>query len=511
MKVNVLGHALNLSTSSLLQDQALESLLSFFKTLVVSNAVEFKELLELLQCRLTDDVSKTGIYILAECIASISSVAECGDTLSLLNELLKLLESNEATSRQVQLALLITGDLGRMLDLSTLDQGSSALRLKDTYMNYFESSIDELTHAAAYSLGNASVGAPGLFLHEIVRKIEDGNKKQQYLVLSALREFIKCGYKLSQAEKLSSTVPLILPPLEKHSGDEEEGVRTMVAECLGSLACLQPNEIFTKLELLLEGHWSISSPGGFVADGDDASRLNARVCSTVAAAVKLAIAGKVDQVALGKSMPTYVRLLRMEELTVRSAALLMVYSAAHHMPKVLLGLLDDSIIPQLFIVSRLKLERKVDLGPFTHTVDDALPLRKAALSIFATCIENLPGSIEIATFMPVLASALGDAEDIQLHAHQIVIAMCSRHSAYLVASVDSFVDPLEKSINKKAGQKTGTELERLNDWIKSSLRVLLALSKLDGAMNSRKFADFVERTRGHAKFGEKLRGMEEER
>lgn len=130
----------------------------------------------------------------------------------------------------------------------------------------------------------------------------------------------------------------------------------------------------------------------------------------------------------------------------------------------------------------MKLERKVDLGPFTHTVDDALPLRKAALSIFATCLEKLPASLDIAAFMPVLAKALGDKEDIQLQAHQIVISMCSRQPTYVAAAVESFVDPLEKTILKKTGQKQGTELERANEWIKSGLRAMVALSRVDGSM-----------------------------
>ena len=89
--------------------------------------------------------------------------------------------------------------------------------------------------------------------------------------------------------------------------------------------------------------------------------------------------------------------------------------------------------------------------------------------------------------------------------------MCSRQPAYLVASIDTFVEPLEKTMNKKQGQKTGTELERLNDWIKSALRVMVSLSKLEGAMNARKFADFVERIKGNSKFTEKLRAIQEER
>lgn len=84
--------------------------------------------------------------------------------------------------------------------------------------------------------------------------------------------------------------------------------------------------------------------------------------------------------------------------------------------------------------------------------------------------------------MPVLAKALGDAEDVQLQAHQIVISMCHHHPTFLVVAVDSFVEPLEKTVNKKTSQKTGTELERANEWIKSGLRAMIALSRLEGAM-----------------------------
>jgi len=92
-----------------------------------------------------------------------------------------------------------------------------------------------------------------------------------------------------------------------------------------------------------------------------------------------------------------------------------------------------------------------------------------------------------------------------------VISMCSRQPTYLVNSIDSFVEPLEKTLNKKPGQKTGTELERLNEWIKSALRVMLALSKLEGAMNSRKFAEFVERVKGNEKkFKQLLAAVDDE-
>ena len=113
--------------------------------------------------------------------------------------------------------------------------------------------------------------------------------------------------------------------------------------------------------------------------------------------------------------------------------------------------------------------------------------------------------------MDQIHDIIKDVEDIQLHAHHIVSSMCLRQPTYLVAAIETFVEPLEKTIHKKQGQKTGTELERLNDWIKSSLRAMMALSRLDGAMNARKFAEFYSRTTANAKFRPVLDALEEER
>lgn len=125
----------------------------------------------------------------------------------------------------------------------------------------------------------------------------------------------------------------------------------------------------------------------------------------------------------------------------------------------------------------------MDLGPFKQKVDDALPVRKSALSIFSTCLDKCPNAIDIADFMPILAEALGDKEqDVQLQAHQIVMSVCSRYPDETAAAVESFVVPLEKTMNKKMGSKKGAELERMQEWVKSALRVMVVLSRVTDAM-----------------------------
>jgi cullin-associated NEDD8-dissociated protein 1 len=516
VKEHVLGPALLLSTSSLVQDHALDSLLALFKQMIVSNAIDFDELHALLRQKLTHQVGKHGLYNLGKCIAVITASASHESRQKVLNEILALLTASKTPTDadgvlQVQLSLIVTGDVGRMIDLSSLEDVGS--RLKAIYVGYFESSSEDLKNAAAYALGNASVGAPCMFLQAIIGKLEDkANKKQQYLLLSALREYIQSASRVSGGDVgVMSSLPAIFASLEGHCSDEEEGVRTMVAECLGSLTCLQPAIMLKHLENMQNAHSAIEAPNYEIADDDTTSKKNALICWTVATSIKLCISGKVDSTQLALHMPTFVKLLQQDELNVRNAALLMVYSAVHHMPSVVSALMRESIMPSLYEVARLKRERKVDLGPFTHTVDDALPHRKAALSIFATCLDNMPGSLDTSEFMPILATALGDAEDIQLHAHQIVISMCSRQPTSIVSSLDSFIDPLEKTINKKPGQKTGTELDRMNDWIKSALRVILTLTKVDGSVNSPKWVEFVDRVKSNTKFAPLIASLTDER
>lgn len=259
----------------------------------------------------------------------------------------------------------------------------------------------------------------------------------------------------------------------------------MVAECLGSLACLEPGTLLPLLENLVL---------------QDRSN-DMLVCWTVGNAVKYAIGGKISPTELLPYMPTFLLLLQKDNLAVKNVALLMVYSAVHHAPQLVTGLMKEQILPSLYELAQLNLERKVDLGPFKHTVDDALPLRKASLSIISTCLEKCPSSLDIPAFMPVLAKAFADVEDIQLQSHQIALSMCTRHPIPLISAADSFVEALDKTVHKKKGQKTGTDLERVYEWLRSGLRVMLALDAMDGAPAKFKtFAQGIKKSAKHQTF-----------
>lgn len=96
IKAHVLPNALVLSTSPLLQDLALDSLLALLEQIVLSNAVESAEMLSMLRERLKEEkIGKHAIYNLARCIAIIAATTTAEKRQGVVNETLSLLAKIE--------------------------------------------------------------------------------------------------------------------------------------------------------------------------------------------------------------------------------------------------------------------------------------------------------------------------------------------------------------------------------------------------------------------------------
>jgi len=356
VKEHVSTPALVLSTSPLLQDTTLDSLLAFLEQMVISDAIAFDELLLLLRSRAESEekIGKLALSSLAKSIAIITAATTPENREGVIADILSSLEGvvdamDDAATRQMILTLRASGDLGRVVDYSTMN--GVAERLQAVYLDSFNSSSEEIKQAAAYALGRAAMGAQAVLLPAIVDALEKNNeKKQQYLLLSALREFIQCHLQ-SGGDAIVPSVPVILPHLINHCVDEQESVRTMVADCMGALTCLQPAGMLVTLRDLIAEHSEIVALGGHVADDDEKSKVNALACWTALTSIKLAIAGKASASDLAVFMPDFLKLLEIEELSVRNAALLMVYSSVHHMPQLVSGMMGELIVPSLQDVS----------------------------------------------------------------------------------------------------------------------------------------------------------------
>jgi len=213
---------------------------------------------------------------------------------------------------------------------------------------------------------------------------------------------------------------------------------------------------------------------------------------TAITALKSCMTADAPVAVLSEHMTVFLRMLSDSDLNVRKAALLTLNSTLHAQPGLISGNLDDLVFPVLYEVTKLKLERKIDLGPFKHTVDDGLPLRKAAFACMDTLLDTLLERVDIPAFLPFLCEGLKDSEDVAMLSHKILAKVCQVQPGAVLSALDSILEPLDKRIHKKPkGSQVGTEVERAKDLVRSGLRGVDALSRIPDIDKDKKFHDFM--------------------
>jgi cullin-associated NEDD8-dissociated protein 1 len=140
--------------------------------------------------------------------------------------------------------LLCLGEIGRRRDLS------AHANIEVVVIGSFQSPSEEIKAAASYALGNIAVGNLAQYLPFILNEI-DRQAKLQYLLLHSLKEVI-ARQSLNGEGKVDlrdADVQKILSLLFTHCESEEEGVRNVVAECLGKLALIEPEKLVPALKV----------------------------------------------------------------------------------------------------------------------------------------------------------------------------------------------------------------------------------------------------------------------
>ncbi|KAG5096325.1 hypothetical protein JHK82_046179 [Glycine max] len=445
----VLPQALTLIKSSLLQGQALMALQNFFAALVYSANTSFDSLLEsLLACAKpspqSGGIAKQALHSIAQCVAVLCLAAgdqKCSSTVKMLTDILK--DDSSSNSAKQHLALLCLGEIGRRKDLS------SHAHIENIVIESFQSPFEEIKSAASYALGNIAIGNLPKYLPFILDQI-DNQQKKQYLLLHSLKEVI-VRQSVDKAEFQESSVEKILNLLFNHCESEEEGVRNVVAECLGKIALIEPVKLIPALKV------RTTSPAAFTR-------------ATVVIAVKYSIVErqeKIDEI-IYPEISSFLMLIKDNDRHVRRAAVLALSTFAHNKPNLIKGLLPD-LLPLLYDQTIVKQEliRTVDLGPFKHIVDDGLELRKAAFECVDTLLDSCLDQVNPSSFIvPYLKSGL----DV----------------------LDSLVDPLQKTINFKPKQDAvKQEVDRNEDMIRSALRAIASLNRISGGDCSVKFKNLM--------------------
>ncbi|XP_010252337.1 PREDICTED: cullin-associated NEDD8-dissociated protein 1 isoform X2 [Nelumbo nucifera] len=465
VRSKVLPQALTLIKSSLLQGQALQALQNFFAALVHSANTSFDDLLDSLLSSAkpspqSGGLAKQALYSVAQCVAVLCLAAgdqKCASTVEMLTRILR--DDSSTNSAKQHLALLCLGEIGRRKDLS------SHAHIENIVIESFQSPFEEIKSAASYALGNIAVGNLSKYLPFILDQI-DNQQKKQYLLLHSLKEVIarQSLNKAGQAEFQDTSVEKILKLLFNHCESEEEGVRNVVAECLGKIALIEPAKLVPALKIRTTG------PAAFTR-------------ATVVIAVKYSIVERPEQIdeIIYPEISSFLMLIKDHDRHVRRAAVLALSTAAHNKPNLIKGLLPE-LLPLLYdqTVVKQELIRTVDLGPFKHVVDDGLELRKAAFECVDTLLDSCLDQVNPSSFIvPYLKSGLDDHYDVKMPCHLILSKLADKCPSAVLAVLDSLVDPLLKTINHKPKQDAvKQEVDRNEDMIRSALRAIASLNRI---------------------------------
>ncbi|XP_030633653.1 cullin-associated NEDD8-dissociated protein 2 [Chanos chanos] len=476
----VLPEVLNLVHSPLLQGGALGSILEFFQALVLTKAnnMNYSDLLKALtgpfyKAKSADAVPmhRQAYYSVAKCVAALSSAC-AKEASGMVTNLIQEVKSPKSSESVRILSFLCLGEVGRSMNLGGQKE------LKTVIMEAFSSPNEEVKSAASCALGNICVGNLEDYLPFMLKEI-GSQPKRQYLLLHSLKEVISA----SSAESLKPHVEGIWALLFKNCECAEEGTRNVVAECLGRLTLVNPSELLPRLKKQL-------SSGSALAR------------STVVTAVKFTIVDHpmpIDSLLKG-CIGDFLKTLQDSDLNVRRVALVMFNSAAHNKPTLIRGLLT-SVLPHLYNETKIRkdLIREVEMGPFKHTVDDGLDVRKAAFECMYTLLDNCLDCLDIFEFLDHVEEGLKDHYDIRMLTFIMLARLSSLCPSAVVQRLDRLVEPLRATCTTKV--KAGSvkqEFEKQEELRRSAMRAVAALLSINEVEKSPVMADFANQIRTNA-------------
>ena len=178
------------------------------------------------------DITRQALSSLAQCVATMCETTSKKDRLSTVDDFVANIGKGETSV--TCLSLLSLGEIGRRFDLS----GHAAL--EGTVIDILSNPSEEIKNAGSFCLGNVSVGCMDKYLPIVIEAIQ-ANPNLQYLLLHSLKEIIKrISEDKDRAAVSGGYIQNMLPLLFENAASPDEGVRNVVAECLGKIALCEP-------------------------------------------------------------------------------------------------------------------------------------------------------------------------------------------------------------------------------------------------------------------------------
>jgi len=244
--------------------------------------------------------------------------------------------------------------------------------------------------------------------------------------------------------------------------------RAVCAECIGRLVTLKPTQYMPKLQPLLH-HESVA------------------VRSMAVSAVRYTLPESDD--AFDTTLRTVLvdmmlTVLQDPDMEVRRLALTTLNSAAHNKPDLTLPHLAQ-MLPFVLeeTVIKPELVREVTMGPFKHTVDDGLELRKTAYDTLYALMDSAFSRINGIAFFDRVIAGLKDDNDIRQLCNLMVTKLIVIEPTEIARRLDSIAEAYRTVLSVKLKDNAvKQDIEKQQESQKSVLRVTLLLGEKMKAM-----------------------------
>ncbi|KXJ17183.1 Cullin-associated NEDD8-dissociated protein 1 [Exaiptasia diaphana] len=132
------------------------------------------------------------------------------------------------------------------------------------------------------------------------------------------------------------------------------------------------------------------------------------------------------------------------------------------------------------------------MGPFKHTVDDGLDIRKAAFECMYTLLDTCLDRLDIFEFLNHVEDGLKDHYDIKMLTFLMLVRLASLCPNVVLQRVDILVEPLRQTLQTKVkANSVKQEFEKQDELKRSALRAVVALLSIQDSDKSPLLNDFL--------------------
>ncbi|RDA93010.1 hypothetical protein CP533_0713 [Ophiocordyceps camponoti-saundersi (nom. inval.)] len=384
---------------------------------------------------------------------------------------------------RVSLALAVLGEAGMRL-------GAESPLEPELFLEQFHPEPDKVSLAAAIALGRAGSGDAPRFLPVMLKTMQKGGNTQ-YLLIQSIKEILH-SVSVRSTDLRDYAMP-IWDELIKSCSNADN--RVVCAECVGRLVMLDSTVFMPKLETLLR---------------DDSSGI--RGMAVQAVRYTLPESDEAFDAVLQKTLFGMLHvMLQDSDMETRRLAMSTLNSAAHNKPDLMLPHLGN-LVPFVLSESMVKPElvKEVMLGPFKHTVDDGLEVRKSAYETLYALMETAFTRISIVDLYDRVVAGLKDDNDIRQLCNLMVTKLTTLDPDETMRRLEAIADAYRSVLSLKLKDNAvKQEVEKQDEANKSVLRVSLLLGdRLKAAASSNSWATYWEWV--NKEFEKQLRGLRDE-